>query len=366
MNLNAQFDAVIIGAGIAGLSMADALLQRGFTVAIFDRSEPGAGASGAPRVLINPATGRRAKMSWKAPEAIASAEDLIKRTSNHSDDTFFEKSGVIRPALNEKLAKDFSRCPEKYEWPDGWIEWLGKSAFEERFPLFQVHHGGLYIKQGFTLKGDLYIRRLAEYLTSEGLQLFSGSPVTYKSESGLWVSGNAEGVFAESKNLICATGHSLSQNPDWGFLDLHNIKGQTATFRFDEPVELSASVSSLGYMAWLDSEPNQIVVGSTYEHHPEYDEPDEEGLNYLRNKLDSTFPGWSEKSRVESQWSGYRTTVPDKRPVIGMHPEKDNLFIFGALGSKGMSLGPYLGSLLGDLISEGKEIPSEVSISRFL
>ncbi|MCC5912874.1 MAG: FAD-binding oxidoreductase [Balneolaceae bacterium] len=366
MKNSGHFDAVIIGAGIAGLSTADALLQRGLRVAIFDRSEPGAGASGAPRVLINPATGRRAKMSWNAPEALAMAEDLIKRTARHSDKIFYEKSGVIRPALNEKLAKDFSNSPEKYEWPEGWIEWLDESEFEKKFPLFQVHHGGLHIKQGFTLKGDLYIRRLSEYLKPEGLQIFSGYPVTYKYDKGLWITENTNRDVSESENLICTTGHSLSENPDWKFLDLHNIKGQTATFQFDEPLPLNASVSSLGYMAWFGSEPNRLVVGSTYEHHPEYDEPDEEGLNYLRKKLDTTFPGWNDKATVAGQWSGYRTTVPDKKPLIGMHPTKENLFIFGALGSKGMSMGPYLGQLLADLIVDGIEVPSEVSIQRFL
>ncbi len=46
--------AVVLGAGIAGLSVAYALARRGIAVTVFDRAAPGAGASGNPAGLLTP------------------------------------------------------------------------------------------------------------------------------------------------------------------------------------------------------------------------------------------------------------------------------------------------------------------------
>lgn len=365
MSENTNFDVAIIGAGIAGLSVADALLRRGYNCAIFDRNGPGTGASGAPRVLINPATGRRAKMSWRAPEALSIANDLINRVASYTDTPFFEAGGVIRPAVTEKLAKDFNRSPEKYDWPGGWIEWLDEETFADRFPEFDVHNGGLYIRKGYTLKGDLYLNALSDYLISEDLEIFYNNRVSYYQANNRWKVKLSDSKNISADRIICCGGHLMKSDPVWAGLKLHNIKGQTATFHFPKPLPLKASVSSLGYMAFMKCEPDKLVVGSTYEHHPEYDEPDEYGLEYLTKKLETTFPGRAEMALEVAQWAGYRTTVPDKNPVIGPHPDEQGLYIVGALGSKGMSLGPYLGDLLAEFIASGAEIPSEVSIGRF-
>lgn len=52
--LSLQRRIAVIGAGIAGLSTAWAIAQRGHQVVIYDQSEPIAGASGNPLALLNP------------------------------------------------------------------------------------------------------------------------------------------------------------------------------------------------------------------------------------------------------------------------------------------------------------------------
>jgi glycine/D-amino acid oxidase-like deaminating enzyme len=127
-----------------------------------------------------------------------------------------------------------------------------------------------------------------------------------------------------------------------------------------------ASVSSLGYMAYISTKPKQLTVGSTYEHHFTSLKPDKDGLEYLKDKLGSTFPTLTECYKDIVQWSGVRVTVPDKKPLIGSHPEKEGLYIIGALGSKGLLMSRYLAGLLTDEILEQKEIDETVSIRRYL
>jgi glycine oxidase len=359
------FDNVIIGAGIAGLSVADALMLKGYRCAVVDSKHPGSGASGAPRMLINPAAGRRAKMSHQAKAALPAVIDLLQRVQGFSNENFYEENGVIRPALYPEIGLDFKKSPEKYNWPEGWISWLNEVEFQKNYPVFKNQHGGLLIHKAITVEGSTYIKNLSGYLKSTGLETFYNTDVSYeKSDSGWFIYLN-DGIVLKTKNVICASGTSLADNPDWQYLNLHLIKGQTVTLTFDRRLPLSHSISSLGYMAYMNKDPFELVVGSTYEHKFEHLNPDQKGYNYLLEKLESNLEGWSKHITHYEQWAGCRVTSKDKRPVIGEHPEHSGLYIFGALGSKGMVLGRYIAGKLADHITQRKKIDSFTSVTRF-
>lgn len=366
MKDSATFDAIIIGAGIAGLSMADALINKGYNCAIIDKSMPGSGASGAPKMLINPATGRRAKMSLDSDKALPEITSLLERVQASTQEKIFEKRGVIRPALNPKIALDFENSPEKYDWPDGWISWLDKSKFTKNYPCFEHNHGGLIISEGLTVNGKLFVDKLSKVLLDSGLVSYYNSNFKFSYSDDSWSILVNDSVSLSTHSLIFASGLSLTHDENWKFLELHPIKGQTAEFTFKEPLPFDRSVSSLGYMAYMSHDPDKLVVGSTYEHHFDFFEPDSDGLNYLKGKLENTLPGWSEKIIETKQWSGIRVTAKDKKPVIGPHPHQKGLYIFGGLGSKGMLLGRYCAGLLSNYIINGELIPAELSIQRFI
>lgn len=359
------YDVVIIGAGIAGLSTADALIQQGLTCAITDKGFPGSGASGAPRLLINPATGRRAKMSLEANESYLAVHDLLKRVKHYSGDEFYEESGVIRPALKAKIGEDFERSPEKYNWPDGWIEWLDKISFQKRFPVFKDQYGGLIIHRGITVEGQRYMNNLSAYLQQLGLSTYYNTEASYIKKNDRWQITLSDGEVLKSNHVICATGTSLTGNPDWEFLKLHLVKGQTATFHFDREVPLSCSVSSMGYLAYMAQTPKKLTVGSTYEHQFEHVEPDDKGLDYLTAKLENNLAGLSKFIVNSEQWAGVRVTSKDRKPIIGEHPKLKGLHVFAALGSKGMILGRFIAEKLAASIVMNKPISPSLSINRF-
>jgi glycine/D-amino acid oxidase-like deaminating enzyme len=60
-----------------------------------------------------------------------------------------------------------------------------------------------------------------------------------------------------------------------------------------------------------------------------------------------------------------RPTSPDRKPILGPHPEFENLVIFNGLGTKGVSLAPYFSDLLAAWLSGLGEIPQVVNIERF-
>jgi len=359
-------DATILGAGIAGLSVADELLERGLKVAIIDKNLPGSGASGAPLVLANPATGRRAKMTWKADLCYQHLKNVLESVQQETDQSFFTENGVLRPALTKEMAEDFERSPEKYDWPDNWIKWITRKEFKSKYPFFGDNYGGLHIHKTFSIDPLPFLRSYSEYLEKNGLQTIYHSSVHINSDSKqLKVVNSDQQAEFESETIIYAVGSAITGINEWNFLDFSSIKGQTISLDLGEELPFRESISSLGYMAADPVKRNRLVIGSTYEHHYDHVKPDQNGKKALLSKLERTLPGLKSAIKSTDQWAGVRIAMKDHQPVIGRHPEKENHFIVSGLGSKGMIQSRYLAKLLADQIIENQELPEEISISRF-
>ncbi len=360
------FDVVILGSGIAGLSAADELLDRGLSCVIIDSKNPGNGATSAPMLLANPATGRRAKRTWRAEEGFRQISDFLERVEASTGALCYENNGVLRPALTKEVAKDFERSPEKYKWQKEWITWFPEVEFSRLYPYFGKNYGGLQIEHSLSINGPEFIQAALTYLSKKGLKLIQRSDYTFTQISGQWIFTIKNRESVSSKRVIDASGKGQIDSNHWKFLPLHAVKGQTATFHFDEPLPLSHSVSSLGYMAYTSALPNQLTVGSTYEHTFEDLEPTPDGLQRLKSKLRDTLPDFANKIKVTEQWANVRVTVPDKMPVVGQHPEFPGLYIIGALGSKGMMMGRYAAYCLAESIFSRNKTDLEISVERFL
>lgn len=361
-----KFDVVILGAGIAGLSVADALSQKRLSCAVIDKQKPGSGASGSPMMLMNPATGRRAKMSYKANEGFACTLNLLNRVQSQTEKIFFETGKLLRPALNKKLAKDFKKSPDKYDWPGSdWIEWLEQDEFSDQYPVFTNHNGGLVISKSATVDGFRFMQSMASHLKKRKVSFFNNARYELKEETSCWSIHIENQETITAKSIVFASGSGVVDSPYWKYLSLHRVKGQTATFYFDDPLPFSYSISSLGYLAYMTSSPRKIVVGSTYEHHFTHLNPDQKGLDLLKKKLGNLFPDLTDQIQKSEMWSAARVTTKDRKPVAGPHPEKRGLYIISGLGSKGLMHGSLTANYLANFIIDGKPIPEEISMNRF-
>tara|TARA_R100001143_G_C3361105_1_gene135937 strand:+ start:19331 stop:20431 length:1101 start_codon:yes stop_codon:yes gene_type:complete len=361
-----SFDAIILGAGLSGLSAADSLMELGYQCAIVDTGFPGSGASGAPMMLANPATGRRARRMWRAEDCFESLLKYLIKIEKKTGRRCYSLNGVVRPALTAEIADDFNRSPDKYEWLAGWIEWIDAEKFSEQFPYFNTKFGGLYIPKGITLKGAEYCESMVQYLESENCYTLFGSKPEIIKNGNQWIIQIEGDIQLITRIVIDATGYQQTINKHWSFIPLHPIKGQTATLHFDEQIPLKHSVSSLGYIAVMPDHPNEITVGSTYEHLFQDQKPDPKGLSYLRGKLEKTLPGYWAKSKSVEQWASVRVSVQDKMPVIGEHPECKGLYFIGAMGSKGLMMSRYVADILAQNICNGIPLEPSLSLERFI
>lgn len=379
MSQTKRFDLIILGAGIAGLSVAAAARKRGLKTLVIDKSKPGSGASGAPLGLLNPATGRRGKKVWQAETAMQATLELFEEVQSATGADFFWQNGVIRPALDRKIARQMRESFETDNWLEGWLEWLDEETIKKEFPGLNCTDGGIWIPKACTVSLAGYTKALSHYLEQNGVELLAGCDYSIADAPGVageshppkkpWQIRTQTNNY-EAEHLVAATGASLADAPEWSFLKLHPVKGQLLTATLRKPLPFQCSVSSLGYIASNPHQPGEITLGSTYEHTFHDNHPDEEGARYLLDRHEATLPGLTSTIQTRRGWAGVRVTTPDKRPAVGPHPDIPNLYVLGGLGSKGLMHGALLGEMLvGEMlvggIVEGMVISVEVWVGRF-
>lgn len=359
-----HYDLMIFGAGIAGLSAAYAASNKGLKTVVIDRKKPGYGASGTPMALLNPATGRKAKKTWEAEKCLVYTKNLLAEVSSFSGQPCYSENGVMRPALDGKIAEGMMDSFNAAEWPPGWIEWLDEREIRNRFPGINCTTGGLWIPAGGTVAMKEFTQSLYLLLQSKGVDFYLGSKLKLVHTNPFHASDDT--IRVTSNIMLQATGMGLTEHPLWQMLPLHRVKGQTLTIQLKTRLDYECSISSLGYIAQMPERSGEIVLGSTYEHHFDHLEADEKGAEYLVGRLSRTIPELRNRINKRVGWSGVRVTVPDKKPVIGSHPDVENLYTICALGSKGLMHGPYLGNLLIDHILNRSDIPEIFNIERVL
>src|SRR3954469_760388 len=107
------YDAVVVGGGVIGLSAAWRAAQRGLSVLVLERDEPGAGASGVAAGMLAPVTeaefGEQALLALNLESAAlwpGFAAELAERSGL---DTGFNPSGALVAAADRDDGEELRR-----------------------------------------------------------------------------------------------------------------------------------------------------------------------------------------------------------------------------------------------------------------
>lgn len=358
-----QVDYCILGAGLAGISLAYELSKEGVSVCLIDPNGIASGASGTPLGLVNPATGRYATLSWKAKECYSSILKNLSFIQSHSTTPFFKKTGILRPALDEKIASKMRENFQSTSWPDGWIKWFDERELKKFHPGINCVGGGVWIPIGITVDIPGFLNSFVHFLKTKSVISFFDSEYSLSRKKKYWEINFSDKEKINAKNIIFTTGWSAKENSFWSDLPIHPVKGQLAILESKSSLPFTHTVSALGYIASLDSK--KFVVGSTYEHSFKDTHTNKEGLSYLLHRFERVMPDLAKNSSVISQWSGIRASTPNRMPIIGSHPTEDNLFLFAGLGSKGLLYSCYLAKRCREYLISNTPLPADVDLRRF-
>ncbi|MEX1121288.1 MAG: FAD-dependent oxidoreductase [Balneolales bacterium] len=353
----------MLGAGLAGLSLADSLNDKGHRVLVVDKGAIGSGASGTPVGLVNPATGRKANLSWEAEtchQVISNNLDKVQETVKHP---FFSRSGVLRPAMDDKMYTHFRNAYERDNWPTGWCTWMSADEVRETNPYLVETNGGLMIHAGMSVRVPEYLTAYSAMLEKKGVTILSHQNYQLIPDGPHWQISSDQTGTLKSSSVVFAGGHAVEQTLYWRDMPVHPVKGQISRYWSSDRLSWEIPVAAFGYFAPYGE--NEFVTGGTYEHDFDDEQFDEKGVDILEGKVRKTMPTLLDKSTLMGQWAGVRASTPNRLPIIGPHKDQPNLHIFTGLGSKGLLYSKHVAELLAKYLVEGKDLPEELSTGRF-
>jgi glycine oxidase len=344
-----EADYIIVGQGLAGSALAMELLRRGREVVVID--EPANNRSSAVSAgICNPITGRAMSKTYLADQIFPFVQQWYPKAEDLLGATFFHPVPIYRPFLSEAEREEWTSRSGLAEFQN-YAEPVAKGVHGESL---NDPHGGLLVRQSAYVNVIGWMHGVRDLLQSRARfreeqfldgDLEVGSIVRYKD--------------IRARGIVFCRGLAEVGSNWFGKIPLRPLKGETLIVRMKLPRK---QVISRGVYIVPYKEPDQFVVGSTYEHQPFQPGVTPEGRSLLLERLGAVIN--APVDVIHQDW-GIRPTVVDRRPILGHHPAHPNLIIFNGLGTKGVSLSPYFASVLADWMEKGVPMPKEVNISRF-
>ena len=244
-------------------------------------------------------------------------------------------------------------------------EWMSKSAAPEFEPYVEkvfTHstfagikddHGGLLVRQCGFLETKIYLESVRTWVEREGIFLEESLV-----EGDLEISQNgARYRDFEAENIIFC--HGAAGNRWFGWLPIRPLKGETLRIKAGYQPEL---IINRGVYIVPVGHDGAWRVGATYNVNDNSAVATAEARAELIEKLGELvdFPF----DVADQEW-GFRPVTDDRRPIIGRHPELRCCYIFGGMGTKGVSLTPFFSDELICSIEKGNAINKEVDIDRY-
>lgn len=342
---NKQQHFAIIGAGIAGLSTAWALAQRGHKIVIYDQSAPLAGGSGNPLALLNP----------KLCNIEQSSEHLMTLAWQHALN-FYRQFDAFRPIQVQQLAlknaEDLLQLAKQY--PAEILHACSAQAhsLNTNYASLNLRHAGAIsphmlaeqiLQHPRVTFVQANITRLAHDLTSQRVQIYEKDQLLTEVDSA----------------IVCTARHSEQFFKDYP--KLKPIRGQVSWVNNQkQPLEMNQAQSYGGYCMQLDTE--TLILGASF--YPNRDDAEvlleDHAHNYAL--IESVFPEYAKTLAPIDTWQGrasVRAQSQDYFPVLGQPNASQSIFTLAGLGSKGFLFAPLCSEVMCALIlKETSPIPS--------
>lgn len=412
-----RHDAIVIGAGIAGCSAADALTREGWQVTLLDAHPgPAHGASGNPGGLFHAIVHGDDGIHARAHRAAALSTWRRVRGWIDSGALPGQAAGLLR--LDPRQDADGARAlAERLPWLGEQATWLDQAEACARSGL-PLPCGGWWLPQaGWMSPADacrLLLSAAQARRQRGGESLLNArwaTPVhALRRTDGGWQALGAQGqLLAEAGSIVIANAwqanvllETLPTEQAVACPPVSAVRGQVSVLptHLEGPRPL-APVAGQGYVLSLSD--GRLLCGATTQHHD-----NEAGLrqaDHLHNLNQAlrlgALPAGTDEQRLEEMANslnalsesglltgrvGWRATTPDRLPLIGAlpwHPDRlaaqpparaeqvrmlprerdaqGGLYLIGGLGSRGLTWSMLAGELLAHWVC-GTPCPVEAEL----
>ncbi len=337
----------VIGAGIAGLSITEALTRRGYAVTLIEQDQPLAGASGNPKALLLSKLPKRGRVSHNLQTlgALSTA-----RWWGHWTPNVITSVGALLQADEDDLEKI-------KDYPTDLVQLIPQHELHARTGLTSVHPQMLMPRAV-----AIDPQAIRDHVLSSPLVTVVQQRVAQlkPSTDSLWTLLDSHNLpIIERTHIIVASAKDSERLcPSLPLLTV--IRGQMSWVdQCDHPSRLA-----LGYGGYAVNDGHRLILGSSFIR----DDLDcalrasEHQSNF--NLLNQAFPAIAAKLPGIESWQGrvsQRVLPRDSMPIVGEIALMKGVYALTGLGAKGFSFAPLCAELLAALIlGEAMPIPNQL------
>jgi glycine oxidase len=322
-----SWDVIIAGAGIIGVSLALELRQRGATVLVLDRREPGAEASSAAAGMLAPADPETPEamrpLAMESARMFAAFVQKVESAAGIQVD--FRRVGTIA-LLSENAA------PREYR---------NLSAVELQRLEPSIHPFGCsaHFVQEDSVDPHLLMRAALAAARTLGVEVRGHTAVTE-----IRARNNTVEVLTERDTFSAAS--AVDCRGAWSGAPVRPRKGQMLYVLPQATLLQHVLRTPEAYLVPRSS--GKILVGATVEDVGFDKSVDQSAIHQLLNAAAKYLPALL-SAQITQTWAGLRPGTPDDLPIIG---PTDIPRVFAATGHfrNGILLAPITAKIMADLI----------------
>lgn len=374
-----QFDVIIVGAGIAGLSTAYWLEQRDPTlrICITDRSQIGGGASGRNAGFVTCGSAEhfdklstqfginKATEIWKFSET--NRELLFQHIiQNQNDLVDFKITGSCTVSPSEEAWVRYQGIHERMRNSNIDVELISEADLRRDYGVNGFYGAIQYKNDGFVHPIKL-LRLIRSKLKKTSFLLESSIQKIDANSNQVTLTTDHSRIFAK-KICYCLNGFVGNLLPE--FVPL--IKPQRGQILLTE--KLAPFVRGPCYLTkhlcyFRQLPTGELLVGGFRNVDLETENTDSENTtdkiqNALTEFTKSYFQQTGEKIKIQHRWAGVMGFSKDGQMMIGKLPERNHSFVMTGCSGHGMGLSFHAGKVLVDSMF-GTEPPEHLNVVRF-
>jgi glycine oxidase len=353
-------DAVIIGGGVIGLTVARALARRGVRdVCVIERAALGTEASFAAGGIL-------------APQAEANGRDEFFELACRSRELYPEFAAALREETGVDVELDsrgtlyvaftdgdVDEIEKRYEWQSKAglaVEKLTGAQARELEPcIAESVRGALRFPRDIQVENRRLLNALVNSVNNLGVKIATETNVELiEVERGCITGVQTSRGTINCKTVVVAAGTWSSTIEHSRTPKIEPVRGQMICFDAKPQLTRHVIYSPRGYL--VPRRDGRLLAGSTSENAGFTKQVTAGGISHILTNANEISPKISTLPIVDT-WSGLRPRAADGLPVLGPCDEIDGLFYATGHYRNGILLAPVTGELIAEAVVAGRISP---------